>query len=75
MTFNAEIHCITTQLRLCGETIEEKELVDKILSTFPPTYRAPLLEECPQYHGHKENPGVTLGTCDAIGERAQLILV
>ena len=36
MTFNAEIHCITAQLCLCGETIEEKELTNKILSTFPP---------------------------------------
>ena len=36
MTFNAEIHCIIAQLRLCGETVEEKELIDKILSTFSP---------------------------------------
>ena len=32
--------------------------------------RTPLFEECPQHHGHKEDPGVTLGTCGAIGERA-----
>ena len=38
-------------------------------------YRTPLLEECPQHHGHKGDPGVTLGTCGAIGERAQVILV
>ena len=37
--------------------------------------RAPLLEECPQHHGHKGDPGVTPGTCGAIGERAQVILV
>ena len=37
--------------------------------------RAPLLEECPQHHGHKGDPGVTLGTCGAIGERTQVILV
>ena len=37
--------------------------------------RASLLEECPQHHGHKRNPGVTPGTCGAIGERAQVILV
>ena len=44
----------------------------------PPTSwdcRAPLLEECPQHHGHKGDPGVTPGTCGAIGERAQVILV
>ena len=37
--------------------------------------RAPLLKECPQHHGHKEDPGVTPGTCGAIGERAQVIVV
>ena len=37
--------------------------------------RAPLLEECPQHHGHKGDPGVTPGTCGAIGERTQVILV
>ena len=37
--------------------------------------RAPLLEECLQHHGHKGDPGVTLGTCGTIGERAQVILV
>ena len=33
------------------------------------------LEECPQHHGHKGDAGVTLGTCGANGERAQMILV
>ena len=37
--------------------------------------RTPLLEECSQHHGHKGDPGVTPGTCGAIGERAQVILV
>ena len=37
--------------------------------------RAPLLEECLQHHGHKGDPGVMPGTCGAIGERAQGILV
>ena len=36
---------------------------------------APVLEECLQHHGHKGDPGVTPGTCGAIGERAQVILV
>ena len=40
-----------------------------------PGCRTPLLEECPQHHGHKGDPRVTLGTCGAIGERAQMILV
>jgi hypothetical protein len=37
--------------------------------------RAPLHEECPQHHGHKGDPGVTPGTCDAIGERDQVTLM
>jgi len=37
--------------------------------------RAPLHEECPQHHGHKGDPGVTPGTCGAIGERDQVILM
>ena len=36
---------------------------------------APLHEECPKHHGHKGGPGVTPGTCGAVGERAQVILV
>jgi hypothetical protein len=37
--------------------------------------RAPLHEECPKHHGHKGDLGVTPGTCGAIGERAQVIVV
>src|SRR6202022_1668765 len=37
--------------------------------------RAPLHEECPKHNGHKGDPGVTHGTCGAVGERAQVILV
>ena len=36
---------------------------------------APLHEECLKHHGHKGDPGVTPGTCGAVGERAQVILV
>ena len=36
---------------------------------------APLVEECPQHHGHKGDLGVTPKTCGAIDERAQVILV
>ena len=31
--------------------------------------------ECPKHQGHKEDPGVTPGTCGAVGERDQMILV
>ena len=37
--------------------------------------RAPLHEDCPKHHGHKGDPGMTPGTCCAVGERAQVILV
>ena len=37
--------------------------------------RASLFEECSQHHGHKGDPRVMPGTCGAIGERAQVILV
>ena len=36
---------------------------------------APLHEECLKYLEHTWDPGVTPGTCGAIGERAQMILV
>ena len=35
----------------------------------------PFHEECLKHHGHKGDPGVTLGSCDTVGERAQVILV
>jgi len=38
-------------------------------------YHAPLHEECVKHHGHKGDPGVTPGTCGAVGERAQMILM
>jgi hypothetical protein len=34
-----------------------------------------LHEECPKYHGHKGDPGVTPKTCGAVGERVQMIVV
>ena len=36
-TFNAKLHRIVAQLRLYGEDVSEEELIDKTLSTFPPT--------------------------------------
>ena len=38
-------------------------------------FYASLHEECPKHYGHTGDPGVTPGTCGAIGERAQMILV
>ena len=34
--FNAELHRISAQLRLCGDRVTDAELIDKTLSTFPP---------------------------------------
>ena len=34
--FNAELHHIVAQLRLCGEEVTKEQLIDKTLSTFPP---------------------------------------
>ena len=36
LTFNSELHRIVAQLRLCGDTINETDMIDKTLSTFPP---------------------------------------
>jgi hypothetical protein len=36
LSFNAELHRIVSLMRLCRETIEENELIDKTLSTIPP---------------------------------------
>jgi hypothetical protein len=35
VSFNSELHRIVAQLRLCGETVTENELIEKTLSTFP----------------------------------------
>ena len=36
MAFNSEIHRIVAQLRLCGDTINDTELIGKTLTTLPP---------------------------------------
>jgi len=36
ISFNAELHRITAQLRLCGKTVTEAQLIDKTLSIFSP---------------------------------------
>jgi hypothetical protein len=36
LSFNAELHRIVSLMRLCGQHIEESEMIDKTLSTFPP---------------------------------------
>ena len=58
--------------------VQQYEAAARLLQDAPVAHhrcRAPLLEECPQHHGHKGDPEVTPGTCGAIGEKAQVILV
>ena len=38
VSFNAELHRIVAQLRLCGETVTKRELIDKTLQTFPSAF-------------------------------------
>jgi hypothetical protein len=37
--------------------------------------RKPFYKGCPKHHRHKEDPGVTPGTCGADGKNAQVILI
>ena len=37
LAFNSELHRIIAQLRICGDTINDTEMIDKTLSTFPLT--------------------------------------
>ena len=38
-------------------------------------YCLPLLHEDPKHHGYKGDPGVTPGSCGAVGEKVQVILM
>ena len=63
------------KIQVCQDFRKLNAATKKDYFPLPFTSPAPLLEECPQHHGHKGDPGVTPGTCGAIGERAQVILV
>ena len=49
----------------------------EILGTYGACFMccAPFHKDFPKHHGQKGDPGVILGTCDADGEKAQVILV
>ena len=68
VTVYCSVRCKELEIRLELHKLFQDHLL-------PLSCRATLLEECPQHHGHKGDPGVTPGTCGAIGERAQVILV
>ena len=36
VSFNSELHHVTAQLHLCGESLSDADLIEKTLSTFPP---------------------------------------
>ena len=68
-------NAVRTRLLTAKRVDVEKKVEEKLGNSIGKYCCAPLLEECPQHHGHKGDPGVTPGTCGTIGERAQVILV
>ena len=71
LSFNAELHCIVTQLCMCGQTVEESELIDKILSTFPTAFA--LLAQ--QYRNMKFQTHAKLMTYLLAAEKQQQVLL
>ena len=69
--FNAELHRIVTKLRMCGQTVEESELIDKTLSTFP--VASALLAQ--QYRNMKFQTHAKLMTYLLAGEKQQQVLL
>jgi hypothetical protein len=71
LSFNVELHRIVSLMRLCGQTIEESELIDKTLSTFPPA--AALLAQ--QYRNMKFQTHAKLMSYLLSAEKQQQILL
>jgi hypothetical protein len=62
---------------ILSSSLNYKRLIDERIKVIDhiDACHVPLHEECPKHHGHKGDMGMTPGTCDAIGEKAQAILL
>ena len=71
LSFNAELHHIVIQLRMCSQTEEESELIDKTLSTF--CFAAALLAQ--QYRNMKFSTHAKLMTYLLGAKKQQQVLL
>ena len=69
--FNAELHRLSAQLRLCGDRVSDAELIDKTLSTFPPA--TSILSQ--QYRNMKFTKHAELMSYLLLAEKQQQILL